>query len=238
MDIENKVAFVTGASKGIGEAVAKAFATKKARLFLVARSGDRLASLADTCASMGAPEVVTHTADLADPAAVDATVKAVHEAYDGYDILVNNAGVGQPKPITEVRDEELDHDLALNVRTPYVLTRDAVRTMRARGGGQVVQIASGLAYRGMADWSLYAGSKFALRGFTECVRHEVSEEGIKVGTVAPGYTDTRFFDGWGPPEAFREPITPDDVAYAVVAMVEQSGKSDIREITVRNPASP
>lgn len=239
MDPKEKVALVTGASKGIGEGVALALAERGSRLFLIARSQDRLQQVADACTAAGAPEAIAHVADLATSEGVASTTEAVRAAYGGYDILVNNAGLGEPRPITEVTDAEYDHDMAVNLRAPYLLTRDAIQTFRSRGtGGQVVQIGSGLSYRGMGDWSLYCAAKFALRGFTEAVRWEVSGENIKIGMVAPGFTETHFFDGWGPPEAFREPITPDDVAHAVIAMIEQSERSDIREITVRNRASP
>lgn len=238
MDIEGKVAVVTGASRGIGEAVAVALAAKEARLLLVARSEEDLERVAKACREAGSPKVVTLAADLTDLKGLDQVVLSAVREFDGFDILVNNAGVGQARPIEEVTDEEVDRDLALNLRAPYLLTQSAVKVMRRRGAGQVVQITSGLAYRGMAQWSLYAAAKFGLRGMTECVRHEVSKEGIKVGMVAPGYTETHFFDGWGPPEAFNTPIQPEDVAYAVVAMVEQGPHSDIKEITVRNPGSP
>lgn len=238
MDIEGKVAVVTGASRGIGEAVAVALAGKGARLVLVARTEKDLDRVADACRQAGSPKVITLPADLTTHEGLDQVVLASVREFDGFDILVNNAGVGQAKPIEEVTDEEVDRDLAVNLRAPYLLTQSAVKVMRRRGAGQVVQIGSGLSYRGMGEWSLYCAAKFGLRGFTEAVRHEVSKEGIKVGMVAPGYTETHFFDGWGPPEAFNTPIQPEDVAYAVLAMVEQGPHSDIKEITVRNPGSP
>ncbi|MBW3582283.1 MAG: SDR family oxidoreductase [Euryarchaeota archaeon] len=238
MDLRDKVCVVTGASRGIGKAVAEAFAARGAHLFLVARNERDLQATADACSTAGAPEVVVHAADLATTAGVRSTTKTVTEVFGGYDVLVNNAGRGEAKPITEVSDAEFDIDMALNLRAPYLLTRHAVEVMRRRGGGQVVQIASGLAYGGRAEWSLYAAAKFGLRGFTESVRQEVSQENIKVGTVAPGYTATHFFDSWGVPDAFALPLAPEDVAHAVVAMVEQPETSDMKEITVRNRASP
>lgn len=239
MDPRGKVAVVTGASKGIGKAVALALAECGSSLFLVARGKERLEAVKAACSEAGAPEAVAHVADLATSEGVAATVAEIHAHYEACDILVNNAGLGEPKPMTEVTDSEYDHDMAVNLRAPYLLTRDAIASFRQRGqGGQVVQIASGLGYRGAPEWSLYCAAKYALRGFTEAVRHEVAEENIKIGIVAPGFTDTHFFDQWGPPESFRDPISAEDVAYAVLAMVQQSERSDIREITVRNRASP
>jgi len=238
MDLNGKVAVVTGASRGIGEAVAVAFAREGAQLLLVARTEEDLERVAALCREAGSPRVLPVAADLGTSEGLDHVVMSAVRAFDGFDVLVNNAGVGRAKPIADVDDDEYDRHMAVNLRAPYLLTQAAVKVLRRRGGGQVVQIASGLAYAGRAEWSLYAAAKFGLRGFTECVRQEVAREGIKVGMVAPGYTETHFFDGWGPPEAFRDPIKPEDVAYAVLAMVRQGPRSDIKEITVRNRGAP
>ncbi len=238
MDVKDKVAVVTGASKGIGEAVALALAAKGARLLLVARTKDLLEAVAAACREAGSPKVVVLEADLASYEGLDAVVMTAVSQFDGYDILVNNAGSGRVAAIQDVSDEEFDAQMAINLRAPFMLTQSAVKVLRRRGGGQVVQIASGLAYFGRAGWSLYAAAKFGLRGFTECVRQEVASEGIKVGIVAPGYTATHFFDSWGPPGEFKDALAPADVAHAVMAMIEQGAASDIKEITVRGRGSP
>ncbi len=238
MDPKDKVAVVTGASKGIGEAVALALAARGARLLLVARSKDLLDAVSQRCREAGSPNVVVLEADLTTYDGLDAVVMTAVSHFDGFDILVNNAGSGRVAAIQDVSDEEFDEQIALNLRAPYMLTQSAVKVLRRRGGGQVVQIASGLAYFGRAGWSLYAAAKFGLRGFTECVRQEVAAQGIKVGIVAPGYTATHFFDSWGPPTSFKDALDPADVAHAVLAMIEQGEASDIKEITVRGRASP
>lgn len=238
MDPKDKVALVTGASKGIGKAVALALARKGAKLLLVARSEDLLEEVAEACREAGSPKVLPLAADVATYDGLDRIVMTAVRAFNGFDILVNNAGIGDVKPITEVSDEEFDRTLAVNVRAPYMLLQSAVKVMRKRGGGQVVTIGSGLSYVGRADWSLYATTKFAVRGMTESVRQEVSKEGIKVGLVAPGYTETRFFDDIEGEHSFEGALQPEDVAHAVLAMIEQGPASDMKEITVRSPKSP
>lgn len=242
MEIIGKVAIVTGATKGIGRAVALALARAGADLLLVARQEAELADSRQACLAAGAGRVSTVAADLATLKGLDAVVLAAVRDFDGFDILVNNAGAGTVKPIEQVSDEEFDQMLALNLRAPYMLTQSAVKVMRRRGGGQVVQIASGLAYRGSAGWSLYCAAKFGLRGFTEAVRQEVAKEGIKVGIVAPGYTRTHFFDDWEDTKrgerSFQEALEPEDVAHAVMALVLQGPTSDIAEVKVRNRRSP
>ncbi len=240
MDPRNKVALVTGASKGIGAAVSLALAAAGAKLMLVARGQEALEAIAEKCREAGSPKVVTVAADVSQYKDLDRIVMSTVREFDGFDILVNNAGIGSVKPIEDVSDEEYDHAMAVNLRAPFMLTQSAVKTMRRKGTGQIVQIGSGLSYFGRADWSLYAAAKFGLRGFTECVRHEVAKEGIKVGLVAPGYTKTEFFEEF-PDRAERNfdgSLMPEDVAHAVMAMITQPATSDIKEITVRGPLSP
>lgn len=240
MDPAGKVAIVTGASKGIGQAISIELARAGAKLLLVARGEAALSAVAKQCEELGSPRVVTVAADVAKYEDLDKIIMTAVREYDGFDILVNNAGIGSVKPIAEVTDEEYDHSMAVNLRAPFMLTQSAVKTMRRRGGGQVVQIGSGLSYFGRADWSLYAAAKFGLRGFTECVRHEVAKEGIKVGLVAPGYTKTDFFDDFpgAATRTFDGSLLPQDIAHAVMAMITQPSTSDIKEITVRGPLSP
>lgn len=232
-----KVAVVTGASSGIGAAVAKALAAAGHDLLLVARDEGRLAEVKQACLDAGADRAVVLSADLRELKALDAVVMTGVREFGGFDVLVNNAGVGRVAAIEDVGDDEFDDTIAINLRAPYLLTAAAIRVMRRRGGGQIVQIGSGLAHWGRAQWSLYAATKFALRGFTDCVRHEVAGEGIKVGLVSPGYTRTEFFGDEGPPWP-DEGLEPEDVAHAVMAMVQQGSASDMKVIQVRPSASP
>jgi short-subunit dehydrogenase len=101
-------------------------------------------------------------------------------------------------------------------------------------------MASGLAYRGLAGWSVYAATKFGLRGLTECVRAEVAGEGIKVGLVAPGFVETGFHEGLAESRSGDSGggLSPEDVAHAVISMIRQPAGSDIKEIVLRYPQSP
>lgn len=229
------IALVTGATKGIGRATSLALAAAGYDLLLTGRNENELQSLA---AEIKGVRVATVAADLATYEGLDKVAMAAISQYDGYDVLVNNAGLGDVKPINEVTDEEFDNTIAVNLRAPFMLSQHAIKVMRRQGGGQIVNIGSGLSYIGRANWSLYAATKFALRGFTESLRHEVSSEGIKVGLVAPGFTATNFFDNFDEPVDTSKALRAEDVAHAVMAMVQQSATSDIKEIQVRNSLSP
>lgn len=236
--LDGKVALVTGASKGIGRAISLALARRGIILLLVARGEEGLEATAKECRDAGSPRVLPIVADVAEYKDLDRIVLTAVRECDGFDILVNNAGIGSVKPITDVSDEEFDRTLAVNLRAPYMLTQAAVKVMRKRHGGQIVTIGSGLSYVGRAHWSLYATTKFAVRGMSESVRYEVAKEGIKVGLVSPGYTKTAFFDQEPGTTDLEGALHPEDVAHAVMAMVDQPATSDIKEITVRGPKSP
>ncbi len=237
MDPAGKVALVTGATKGIGRAVALALAERGAKLLLVARTETDLADARKACLDAGSPHVATVAADLGDLKGLDAVVLMAVREFDGFDILVNSAGYGMKAPLVAVTDEQFERMINVNLRAPFMLTQSAVKMMRRRGGGQVVQLASGLAYRGLADWSVYAAAKFGLRGFTESVRAEVAGEGIKIGLVAPGYVETDFHKGL-PGQAGLGGLAAGDVAHAVMSMILQPAGSDIKEIIVRHKGSP
>ncbi|MGB1697261.1 MAG: SDR family oxidoreductase [Thermoplasmatota archaeon] len=229
------VALVTGATKGIGRATALALAAAGHDLLLTGRNETELVELAGQIKGV---RVVTVAADLATYEGLDAVCMTAIQQFDGYDILINNAGMGAVKPATEVSDEEFDRTIAINLRAPFMLCQHAIKVMRRRGGGQIVNIGSGLSYTGRANWSLYAATKFALRGLTESLRQEVSGEGIKVGLVAPGFTATNFFDDFAEPVDTSKALQPEDVAHAILSMVQQPATSDMKEIQVRNSLSP
>lgn len=236
--LAGKVAVVTGASKGIGRAVAEALAGEGVSLLLVARGEAPLEEAASACRAAGSPRVLALSADVASSHDLDRIVLAAVREFDGFDILVNNAGIGDVKPIEDVDDDEVDRTLAVNLRAPYLLCQAAVKVMRRRKGGQIVNIGSGLSYFGRAHWTLYAATKFGLRGLTESLRHEVSDQDIKVCLVAPGYTRTHFFDDVQGEHDFTHALAPEDVAHAVMAVVGQPPGSDIKEVQVRNKLSP
>lgn len=236
--MDGKVALITGASKGIGAATSLALARLGMRLVLVSRGQADLDAIAAKCRDAGAPRVLAIAADVAKYEDLDRIIMSSVREFNGFDVLVNNAGIGSVKPIDDVSDDEYDHTMAVNVRAPFMLCQVAVKMMRRKGGGQIVNIGSGLSYVGRAEWSLYAASKFALRGLTESLRHECAKDGVKVALVAPGFTKTAFFDDEPGERDLDGALHPDDVAHAIVSVITQPATSDIKEITVRGPISP
>ena len=231
---DRKVALVTGASSGIGRAIALRFGSRGMAVGLVARRKDRLAEVAAKIESSGG-KAVTIPGDVRDPAFAAAAVKQVVDAFGRIDVLVNNAGIGTYAPLEQLTDDSFREQFEVNVFGPFYFTRATAPHMRAQKSGQIVNIGSVVGLVGTARGTAYVGTKWALRGMNECWREELYPDGIKVAYVAPGYVITEF---GGRKEDFSLPeaewaLTPDDVAHAVESIVDQGPNSDIREVVIQ-----
>lgn len=231
MRVAGCLAVVTGASSGIGRAVAVRLAGAGCRLVLVGRDEARLAAVARDTGG----EVVV--ADLADPAAV--TELAGRWARDGAapDVLVNNAGIGSVGPAAAQDGADLDRLLAVNLRAPVTLTRAVLPGMLERGRGHLVFVSSIAAMLGVAGESSYAAVKAGLHVFAASVHAEVGSAGIGVSTVVPGVVDTEFFVRRGSPYArrFPRPVGADRVADAILRAVERDRAEVIVPAWLRVP---
>jgi len=189
-DFRGKLVLVTGASSGIGEALALAFAAEGARLVLTARDMQRLEAVRARCAALGA-EVRTHAAELTDEAQVQALAEAVHARDAALDVLVNNAGVVMGGFAWEVEPADWRRLHEINVMGVVHGIRAFVPRMIARGqGGHVVNMASVSGFAGARGMSTYSASKFAVVGLTESLRAELHRHRIGVSAVCPGFVKT------------------------------------------------
>jgi len=231
---ENRVSLVTGASSGIGRAIALRFGSKGMRVGLVARRKERLAQVASEIEKKGG-EALLLPGDVRESRLADSAVAAVTKTWGRLDILVNNAGIGAYAPIEQLKDETMRQQFEVNVFGPFYFTRAAVPWMRKQRSGQIVNIGSVVGLVGTPRGTAYVGTKWALRGMNECWREELYPDGIKVAYVAPGYVITEF---GGRKEDFslaeaEWALTPDDVVHAVECIVDQGPNSDVKEIVVQ-----
>ena len=194
---------VTGASSGIGEATALAFASRGARLALCARRFDRLQVVAQRCRAAGAPEVVVRMADVSRPAEARGFVAVALSTFDRIDVLVNNAGVGWRGRFQDMDERELVDLLDTNVLGVMLTTQAVLPSMLEANAGVIVNVASVVGFRAMPYSAAYSASKHAVVGLSHALRGELSGTGVKVSVVYPGTTDTEFFQG----EASRGLIT-------------------------------
>jgi NAD(P)-dependent dehydrogenase (short-subunit alcohol dehydrogenase family) len=213
---------VTGASSGIGQATALAFAAAGARVVLVARRRDRLEDVARLAAGEGAETLVLPT-DVTSREAVRACFVAAAERFGRLDVVVNNAGILIPSPVTEIAAADLEAMLRVNLFGALFVMQEAVLLMRRQGGGSIVNIASLAGRRGVTPLGGYSATKFALIGLTEALRVELHDEPVHVGLVLPGVVETpmvekvthdqEFLDLW--PQSLNMP--PSWVVWAVFA---------------------
>jgi len=185
-DSERSLAVVTGASRGIGAAIARALASTH-DLVLVARTSDALVGLQTELAAAGA-RVDIDTADLA--AADDVGALAQRLAARAPAVLVNNAGLAPSAPFVRTADDELARTLAVNLVAPFVLARALVPGMIARGHGRIVNIASTAALKGYRYTAAYSASKGGLLALTRALAAELADRGVTVNAVCPGFCDT------------------------------------------------
>jgi NAD(P)-dependent dehydrogenase (short-subunit alcohol dehydrogenase family) len=184
--LRGKVALITGAGSGIGEATARVFAAHGAALVLADVTPDGVEPLADELAAGGAP-VRTHVGDVSHDAEARAMVAAAVEAFGGLDVLVASAGVFLDARVEDVTEAGLDHVLAVDAKGTFLTCQHAIAAMRTRGrGGAIVCLSSISGLAGQERQSAYGAAKFAVSGLTMHLAVECAREGIRVNAVAPG----------------------------------------------------
>ncbi|MFL6072563.1 MAG: SDR family NAD(P)-dependent oxidoreductase [Mycobacteriales bacterium] len=212
MRVAGAVALVTGASSGIGRAVAVRLAGAGARVVAHGRDPDRLAELAAEI------DCVTLTGDLAEPAVPAELAAAAVAAAGRVDILVNNAGLGWAGRFDAMPAADVDRLVAVNLRAPIALTRALVPGMVAGGAGHVAFVSSIAGRTAVAGEAVYAATKAGLDVFAESLRWELGGTGVTVGVLVPGVVDTGFFERRGLPYDRRRPrpVPAAEVAAALV----------------------
>ncbi|MGH7848457.1 MAG: SDR family NAD(P)-dependent oxidoreductase [Candidatus Binatia bacterium] len=231
-----KVALVTGASRGIGRAIALELGAAGCAVALAARGEARLRAVADEVENQGG-ECLMVPADLSRDADMHRVVEATLQRWGAVDYLINNAGWGKKASILKGNVEDWDQTFQVNLRAPMVLAKLVLPAMMAKAAGAIINIGSVSAKAGQANVAAYSASKFGLLGFTESLFEEVREHGIKVCAIHPGYVDTPLI-----PQSAKldrqKMIRPEDVARAVVFVLTSSPTCCPVDITIRPQQSP
>lgn len=197
VDLGGQVAIVTGASQGIGRAVAETLAANGAQVAAVARNAEKLASLVAAIADAGGV-AQAFPCDVSDADAVAATVDAVVAAFGKVDILVNNAGITRDTLLPRMGDDEWDAVISTNLRGPFLFMRAASRPMMQQRYGRMVNVASVSGMIGNPGQSNYSASKAGLIGLTRTVAKELAGRKITVNAVAPGFIASEMTEALGP----------------------------------------
>lgn len=215
--LTDKITLVTGASRGIGRAIALRFAQEGADLIITARSQQELNTLRTEIEAMGR-RCLSVPADLRQPAAINSLVEQALETFGQIDILINNAGVGDWKPVTEFTLAEFDQIFDVNMRAVFCLTQAVLPQMVNRAEGHIINIASTSGRWAYPGGTVYCASKFAVVGFNEALAKELRPTGVRVTALCPGQVNT-YIGGSGPEEWVDGMLNGDDVAALAIQAV-------------------
>ena len=206
--LEGKVAMVTGASQGLGRALALAYAREGAMLVINSRNYESIRDVVEEIHSLGV-EVLGIGADVTSSSDVEDLVDVAVEHYDRIDVLVNNAGLLGPRvAIEEYPEDEWRRVLDANLTGPFLVSKDAIPYMRE--GASIVNVTSGVSIEGRAQWGAYSVSKFGMEGLTQILAAELKDRGIRVNSVDPGGMRTGMRAVAYPDEDPTTRITPEE----------------------------
>lgn len=225
-------AIITGASRGIGKAIATELAKCGVELVLTARRESDLLLCVKELAAMGA-KVHALALDLADEAAPQKLLDFAIDKMGGVDHVINNAGLALSKSMEETTLEDWTRVMAINVRAPYFLCQACLPHLRTSKSPRIVNLASVVAHKGYVDQSLYTASKHALLGWSKSLAREVQAEGIRVHVVCPGGVDTEMVTGVRPDIDTSELISAKEIAEWVLFLLSREGNGVVDEVSIR-----
>ena len=188
--LENKVALITGASRGIGEAIALKFAEHGANIaFTYLSSEERAKALEEKLAANGI-RAKAYKSDAGDTAAAEALAAEVTKEFGAIDVCVNNAGISRDNLLLRLSPEQWDEVMAANLKSVYALTRQVIRPMMKARKGSIINMSSVVGIMGNAGQSAYAASKAGIIGFTKSIAQELGSRNIRCNAIAPGFIET------------------------------------------------
>jgi 3-oxoacyl-[acyl-carrier protein] reductase len=233
--LEGKAALITGASRGIGLAIARSFARMGASLALCARDRGKIQNVASELQSRG-HKVIAVSADLRCASKVVSLVEETERSLGPIEILVNNAGIGYFGPTHEASESDWDAVLDTNLKAVFLLSKAVAPGMMRNKSGHIINIASLAGKSAFAGGGIYCASKWGLLGLTACMAEDLRAHRIRVSAICPGSVATDFSPHTG--KDTSRMLRPEDVAHAVEMIVTQAPESFISEILLRPTQKP
>ncbi|AVF37994.1 SDR family oxidoreductase [Rahnella sikkimica] len=240
MNISQKVIVITGASSGLGEASARLLAKKGAAVVLGARRKEKILALAQEIAASGGRAVAVQT-DVSDRGQVKRLVKTAFDKYGKIDVILNNAGVMPLSLVEELKVEEWDSMIDINLKGVLYGVAAALPYMKAARAGHIINVASTAGHRVAPTTAVYSATKYAVRAFSEGIRQEVTPYNIRTTIISPGASCTGLMDGISSSElrnslqesASSYALPPDAFARMLLFVIEQPENVDVNEILYR-----
>jgi NAD(P)-dependent dehydrogenase (short-subunit alcohol dehydrogenase family) len=236
MDLNGKIAIVTGGSKGIGRAIAEALVREGIDVCISARKRSEIDETVEALASLKKALAIGIVCDVCDHSQVKALIERTVSEFGGLDILINNAGIGIFSTVEEMSPEDFRSVLETNVFGVYYCCHEAIPFMKQRGGGYIVNMSSLAGANAHPRMAAYNASKFALNGFSEALMQEVRHDGIKVSYIMPGSVNTEF-GGDQPSEDKNWQLRPADIAQVVIDLLNHNERSLPSRVEIR-PSKP
>ncbi|RYF74644.1 MAG: SDR family oxidoreductase [Cytophagaceae bacterium] len=228
MILDKKTIIISGASRGIGRATALLLAQNGANVLATARNADELGTLE----TEGKGKIVVVPGDVASETDMALVVKTALDRFGSIDIVINNAGYGVFKNVDDISVDEWDSVMATNVKGTFLLTKAALPTLKAKGSGHIVIVASDVAKRTFAGGSLYTASKYAQEAFMGALRKEVRPFGIKVSGVYSGLVDSHFHAKGHGHETSKDYLQSEDMAESMLFILSRPAHVVIDEFMV------
>jgi NAD(P)-dependent dehydrogenase (short-subunit alcohol dehydrogenase family) len=236
MKKQNKVALITGASKGIGKAIAIGFGKMKFQTVLIGRNTDDLKNTADEIVKAGGPQPASFSVDITNSEKVKETVAEIIQEFSRIDILVNNAGIHFGGTL-ELPEPDFKKMLDTNLAAQFVMLQKVVPVMKNQKSGYIFNVSSRSGKVGFAHGGGYSASKFGLLGLNESLYRELTPQGIKVTALCPAWVNTNMAQEAGTPLHPEEMIQPDDLFKTIRWLLELSPGACVKEVVITNPKS-
>jgi NAD(P)-dependent dehydrogenase (short-subunit alcohol dehydrogenase family) len=236
MIIHNKTAIITGASKGIGKAIAIGLAQMNCQTILIGRNKNDLKSIQEEMLRSGCSEPAVFALDITDSAKVKETVIEIVRKFGQIDILINNAGIHFNGTL-ELPEQDFKKMLDTNLTAQFIMLQEVVPVMKKQKSGYIFNVASRSAKVGFAGSGGYCASKFGLLGLSESIYRELTPQGIKVTALCPAWVNTNMAQEAGTPLQPDEMIQPEDLFKTIRWLLELSPGASVKEVVITNPKS-
>jgi NAD(P)-dependent dehydrogenase (short-subunit alcohol dehydrogenase family) len=234
-NLKNKIAVITGGTKGIGYAIAESLLKAGLRVFVCARDKSELRRALEKLSAFG--RVEGEVCDVRSEAQVRMMLEECARVFGGVDILVNNAGIGIiGKTVEEMSSAEFEQTLQTNLFGVFYACHHAIPFLKTRGGGYIINISSLAGQNAHPRMAAYNASKFGLNGFTEALMQEVRQDNIKVSAICPGSVNT-FFGGDKPSNEQAWQLQPEDIAQTVLDLLNMESRALPSKVEIR-PSKP